>query len=84
MSRTANVRVEVVNKAGAPEAGMFAKATVEVSLVSSEETPPLLIPATAPLLTGTRAVVYVEVPGQNRPTYEGREIELGHGPEIST
>lgn len=38
---------------------------------------PLVIPATAPLLTGTRAVVYVEVPGRREPTYEGREIVLG-------
>jgi membrane fusion protein, copper/silver efflux system len=35
---------------------------------------PLVIPATAPLLTGTRAVVYVEKqPG----TYEGRVVVLG-------
>ncbi len=38
---------------------------------------PLVIPATAPLITGTRAVVYVEVPDQDKPTYEGREIVLG-------
>jgi Cu(I)/Ag(I) efflux system membrane fusion protein len=38
---------------------------------------PLVIPSTAPLITGTRAVVYVEVPGRETPTYEGREIILG-------
>jgi Cu(I)/Ag(I) efflux system membrane fusion protein len=38
---------------------------------------PLVIPATAPLITGKRAVVYVELPGAERPTYEGREVELG-------
>ncbi len=38
---------------------------------------PLVIPASAPLLTGKRAVVYVEVTGRDRPTYEGREIALG-------
>lgn len=37
---------------------------------------PLLIPASAPLVTGTRAVVYVAAPGiQGR--YEGRDISLG-------
>lgn len=36
--------------------------------------PPLVIPATAPLITGKRAVVYVQL-GEGR--YEGREIELG-------
>lgn len=38
---------------------------------------PLVIPASAPLLTGKRAVVYVKVTGRDRPTYEGREIALG-------
>ncbi|TNE52044.1 MAG: DUF3347 domain-containing protein [Deltaproteobacteria bacterium] len=38
---------------------------------------PLVIPATAPLLTGKRAVVYVEVPKSKKPTYEGREVTLG-------
>jgi len=38
---------------------------------------PLVIPASAALVTGTRAVVYVEVPGRDRPTYEGRQIVLG-------
>jgi Cu(I)/Ag(I) efflux system membrane fusion protein len=38
---------------------------------------PLVIPATAPLLTGKRAVVYVEQLGTERPTYIGREVVLG-------
>ncbi|MHC4645491.1 MAG: efflux RND transporter periplasmic adaptor subunit [Planctomycetota bacterium] len=38
---------------------------------------PLVIPATAPLITGTRAVVYVSVPQVEKPTYEGREVVLG-------
>jgi Cu(I)/Ag(I) efflux system membrane fusion protein len=38
---------------------------------------PLVIPASAPLITGTRAVVYVQVPGGQKPAYEGREIVLG-------
>ena len=39
--------------------------------------PPLVIPDTAPLITGKRAVVYVKKPGTEAPTFEGREIELG-------
>ena len=39
--------------------------------------PPLLIPLTAPLITGKRAVVYVEVPGDEGTLFEGREVELG-------
>lgn len=40
------------------------------------EEPPLVIPASAPLLTGKRAVVYVQVPGEAG-LYEGREVVLG-------
>lgn len=39
--------------------------------------PPLVIPATAPLITGKRAVVYVRIPDANKPTFEGREVVLG-------
>ena len=38
---------------------------------------PLVIPATAALWTGTRAIVYVRVPDTEKPTFEGREIVLG-------
>ena len=38
---------------------------------------PLVIPATAVLITGKRAVVYVKVPDTEKPTFEGREIILG-------
>jgi Cu(I)/Ag(I) efflux system membrane fusion protein len=38
---------------------------------------PLVIHASAPLITGKRAVVYVRVRGSDKPTYEGREIVLG-------
>jgi len=39
--------------------------------------PPLVVPASAVLRTGKRAVVYVEIPDTDTPTYEGREIEIG-------
>ena len=38
---------------------------------------PLIIPRSAVLFTGTRSVVYVEVPDTERPTYEGRAVVLG-------
>jgi hypothetical protein len=38
---------------------------------------PLVIPVTAPLVTGHRAVVYVRVPEVEQPTFEPREIVLG-------
>ena len=42
-----------------------------------DETPPLVVPASAVLRTGNRAVVYIEVPNTENPTFEGREIEIG-------
>ncbi|MDT8299850.1 MAG: efflux RND transporter periplasmic adaptor subunit [Sedimentisphaerales bacterium] len=39
--------------------------------------PPLVIPATAPLITGKRAVVYVRIPNADKPTFEGRQVVLG-------
>ncbi|MDD5064655.1 MAG: efflux RND transporter periplasmic adaptor subunit [Phycisphaerae bacterium] len=38
---------------------------------------PLVIPASAPLITGTRAVVYVRLADKEKPTFESREIVLG-------
>jgi len=38
---------------------------------------PLVIPASAPLVTGKRAVVYVQLPNMEKPTYQGREVTLG-------
>ena len=43
-----------------------------------DETPkPLLVPATAVLVTGKRGVVYVQVQKGDTPIYEGREVVLG-------
>ncbi|MBL1216458.1 MAG: efflux RND transporter periplasmic adaptor subunit [Planctomycetes bacterium] len=41
------------------------------------EAPPLVVPATAPLITGARAVVYVQDPDSEKPSFEGREVILG-------
>ena len=38
---------------------------------------PLVVPASAVLVTGKRAVVYVQVPETEEPTFEGREVRLG-------
>jgi len=48
-----------------------------VALNEVEAARPLVIPASAPLITGKRAVVYLKVPGTKKPTFEGREIVLG-------
>jgi Cu(I)/Ag(I) efflux system membrane fusion protein len=45
--------------------------------VDTPKEAPLVIPASAPLITGARAVVYVQLPETEKPTYEGREVILG-------
>jgi membrane fusion protein, copper/silver efflux system len=42
-----------------------------------EDLAPIVIPTSSVLRTGKRAVVYIEKPDAERPTYEGREIVLG-------
>jgi len=48
-----------------------------VPVSEAEAAQPLVIPATAPLVTGKRAVVYLQAPDADKPTFEGREIVLG-------
>ncbi|KAA3599371.1 MAG: DUF3347 domain-containing protein [Calditrichaeota bacterium] len=38
---------------------------------------PLVVPKSAVLITGKRAIVYVKVTNKNEPTFEGREVNLG-------
>ena len=38
---------------------------------------PLVIPVSAPLITGRRALVYVRIPHEDRPVFEPRHITLG-------
>ena len=59
--------------------GMDLVPAEEVGLVAPDQAPepPLVIPVTAPLLTGKRAVVYVRLPDGDQPTFEGREVLLG-------
>lgn len=45
--------------------------------VPSTSERPLVVPSSAVLVTGKRAVVYIEVSGTDKPTYEGREVVLG-------
>jgi len=59
--------------------GMDLVTTESLGYVTIEQAgePSLVIPVTAALITGKRAVVYVQVPEAERPTYEGRQIVLG-------
>ncbi|MCB9714020.1 MAG: efflux RND transporter periplasmic adaptor subunit [Myxococcales bacterium] len=73
-ARTAKVRVEVDNADGQLRPGMFAQARIQGRVAG--ESSHLVIPASAPLFTGRRSVVYVEVPGEPG-TYALREVRLG-------
>ncbi|MDY0225510.1 MAG: efflux RND transporter periplasmic adaptor subunit [Desulfomicrobium apsheronum] len=73
-TRTVEVRVEVPNPGLALKPGMFVSAMQQDG--DAQRPRELVIPASAPLITGKRAVVYVADP--DRPgVYEGREVVLG-------
>ncbi len=59
--------------------GMDLVTTESLGYVAAEpaEKLPLVIPASAPLITGKRAVVYVAVLDRAYPTFVGREVVLG-------
>ncbi|WP_319583512.1 efflux RND transporter periplasmic adaptor subunit [uncultured Pseudodesulfovibrio sp.] len=76
-TRTVRVRLEVGNRDGSLKPGMLVRATQQKDggkRTAGEA--PLVIPASAPLITGKRAVVYVANPDKPG-AYEGREIVLG-------
>jgi len=74
--RTARVRVQVSNRDGRLRPGMFAQAVVAAHTEPGAEAP-LVVPTTAPLFTGRRAIVYVEVPSGEGVGYEPRTVRLG-------
>jgi Cu(I)/Ag(I) efflux system membrane fusion protein len=76
-TRTVTVRAEVNNVGGELKPDMYVSATVLANANAEGDEPPLVIPASAPLLTGKRAVVYVQKDSAERPTFEGREVTLG-------
>lgn len=80
--RVTKVRVEVDNPDRKLSPGMFVEAVVRGSAAGDGQATavkqkPLVIPGTAPLFTGQRSVVYVQMPDTERPTYEPRQVELG-------
>ncbi len=77
-TRTVEVRVVVENRNGDLKPGMFVNAAANSKVASQADGGnPLVIPATAPMITGERAVVYVRIPNRERPTFEGRVVVLG-------
>ncbi len=69
--RTARVRVELNNDKGRLKPGMLVNGRLSIAGESQ-----LAIPASAPLLTGERALVYVREPGDDA-HFSMREVTLG-------
>ncbi len=74
-TRVAKVRVEQNNSGGEVKPEMFVSGTLESEIAGGQEQ--IMIPKTALLWTGKRAVVYVKVPERENPTFLYREIMLG-------
>jgi len=84
-TRTAEVRFDIDNSDYKLKPDMFVTGVItagssdgfaETGRHGADESP-LLIPATAPLLTGERAVVYIRVADTEDPVFEGRQVILG-------
>jgi membrane fusion protein, copper/silver efflux system len=74
-TRTVRVRVHAPNEKGLLKPGMFVHGVLRSA--APDARPAMVIPASAPLITGRRAVVYVHLPDAERPTFEGRDVVLG-------
>ncbi len=74
-TRVSKVRIEVKNPGLRLKPGMFVKGRLHSTIAGSADR--IMIPKSAVLWTGERAVVYVKVPGRESPTFLYREIVLG-------
>jgi Cu(I)/Ag(I) efflux system membrane fusion protein len=75
ITRIAQVRIEIANKDKDFKLEMFANGILESNITKNPNE--LLIPKSAILWTGKRAVVYVKVPDREIPAFLYREIVLG-------
>ncbi len=74
-SRIAKVRVEISNKDRTLKPEMFLNA--KIFSKAAKNNPEILIPKSAVLWTGKRAVVYVKLPDTKNPSFSYREVVLG-------
>lgn len=89
-TRTTSFRLNVDNQDGKLKPGMYVTGVVNAYITATgetichapvEQTPPIVIPASAVLITGKRAIVYVQNP-ENPSEFHLREVILG--PRVST
>ncbi len=71
-NRTVRIRAEILNKSGRLKPDMYVRGEIR----AETNTEVLLIPDTAPLITGKRAIVYV-LTDKKKGIFEGRQILLG-------
>jgi len=74
-TRIARVRVEMQNPGLLLKPEMFANGLITSAIAGNKKD--LMIPKTAVLWTGKRAVVYVKIPDRQQPSFKYREIVLG-------
>jgi Cu(I)/Ag(I) efflux system membrane fusion protein len=74
-TRIAQARVEVRNPGLLLKPEMFVNGVVNSTIAGNKKN--LMVPKTAVLWTGKRAVVYVKVPDRDQPSFKYREITLG-------
>ena len=74
-TRVAKVRVEVNNPSNKLLPEMFASGIIKAKMKGMENT--IVIPKSAVLWTGKRAVVYVKVPHENTISFMYRQVTLG-------
>ncbi len=75
-SRTAIVRAEYSNPGGVLKPGMLLEGEIQHAPVTNA-TGTISIPSSAVLWTGKKSVVYVQLPEEEIPTYQFREIQIG-------
>jgi Cu(I)/Ag(I) efflux system membrane fusion protein len=74
-TRIARVRVEMQNPGLSLKPEMFANGVITSAIAGNKKD--LMIPKTAILWTGKRAVVYIKIPDRQQPSFKYREIVLG-------
>ena len=75
--RVARARVVLDNDDGTLRPDMFVEATIATPVTDDRGRPPVSVPASSVLWTGTRSVVYVYDAMENPPVYMPVEVEIG-------
>jgi len=75
--RVATARVEVENRDGVLMPDMYVEAVIDTTDGVADTRPPIMVPASAVLWTGSRSLVYVMDAMENPPIFDPVEVVLG-------